>query len=337
MKGIGRTDAPPRPTLKTIADLCGLGVPTVSRALNNSPEIGEDTKRRIREIADEIGYVPDRAGLRLRTGRTHVISLVFLMNRDDHLGRLIPAIATALLSSSFQISISPALTVEDGLAAIRQVVEGRLADAVVFNATLVDDPRVAYLVERGFPFATHGRNSWSDRHPYYDFDNGSFARAAGQLLHSRGRRCLGLFGPSHNRTYGRDTFLEAGNVASELDMTFGELDRFINDPLVEMQASAQRFLSLHPDFDGFVCSSDAAALAVASVLEQSGRIIGRDVDIVAKGTRAFLSMVNPAIIAIEEDVDRAAEFLAAAVLQAIRDPNLPPMQAVEQPDFSKYS
>ena len=61
---------PRRPTLRTIADLCGLGVPTVSRALNDSPEIGEETKRRIRQIAEEVGYIPDRAGLRLRTGQT---------------------------------------------------------------------------------------------------------------------------------------------------------------------------------------------------------------------------------------------------------------------------
>lgn len=336
MTGNGRQDARQRPTLKTIAELCGLGVPTVSRALNDSSEIGEETKRRIRRIADEIGYTPDRAGLRLRTGRTNMISLVVAMDRDDPFCQLIPAVASALLPTSFQVSLSSSRTVDAGLAAIRQVVDGRLADAVIFNATLIEDPRVAYLLERGFPFATQGRNSLSDRHPYCDFDNQAFARMAGQLLDQRGRSCLTLFGPPPERQDGHDTYLGASQVAAERKLTLREVDTFSSDPLAALHASAQRFVTLHPDCDGFVCSSGAAAMAVVSALRQSGRIIGRDVDVVAKGSRSFLTMVSPDLLVIEENIGLAAEFLAKAVLQAIRSPDLPPMQTVERADFSDY-
>lgn len=324
-----------RPTLKTIADLCGLGVPTISRALNDSPEIGEETKRRVRQIAEEVGYVPDRAGLRLRTGRTFVISLVFLMSRDDQMGRIIPSIAKSLLSTRFQIGITPALSQEEGLAAVRQVVEGRMADAVIFNETLVEDPRVAYLLDRRFPFATHGRSSLADQHPHFDFDNGAFARMAAQVLHRRGRSCLSLFGPPHERHYGLETFREASRTSAELGLCFGEIEgAHSSDALADQQAAARRFVVEHPECDGFVCSSGPATLAVASALAEAGRVIGKDVDVIAKGSRAFLAMVNPAIVAIEEDVQRGADFLARAVLQAIQEPDLPPMQEVEQPDFS---
>jgi LacI family transcriptional regulator len=325
---------PRRPTLKTIARICGLGVPTVSRALNDSPEIAEATKRRIRQIAEEIGYVPDPAGQRLRTGRTQVISLVFVMNRDEQLGRLIPSIATALLGTGFQIGIVPALTHEAGLEAIRRVVENHSADAVVFNETLVDDPRVPYLLDRGFPFATHGRNALSDRHPHYDFDNAAFARLAAQLLHRRGRRALALFGPPQVSNFGRETFLGASAGAGEFGLSFLQVDGYSSDPLAEVRAAAQRFVAGHPDCDGYVCSSGPAAMAVAAALKQSGRVLGRDVELIAKGSRVFLQMIDPAIVAIEEDVGRAADFLARAVLQAIRAPDLPPMQDVEPPDFS---
>ena len=59
----------PPPTLKDIAQLSGLAVPTVSRALSGASDIGMKTRERVRKIADEIGYVPNRAGLRLRTGK----------------------------------------------------------------------------------------------------------------------------------------------------------------------------------------------------------------------------------------------------------------------------
>ena len=322
-----------RPTLKTIAELCGLGVPTVSRALNDSPEIGAETKRRIRQIAEEIGYVPDRAGLRLRTGRTQVISLVFVMNRDEQLGRLIPALATALLSTPFQIGIVPALTHEDALASIRKLVEQRMADAVVFNETLFEDPRVSYLLEQGRPFATHGRNTLAHLHPHYDFDNAAFARQAAQILHGRGRRSLALFGAPQVSNYGRETLEGAAKAAADLGLAFQRVEGHSNDPLAEIQSAAALFVAQHPDCDGYVCSSGMAAMAIVSALSQAGRVIGQDVDVIAKGSRVFLQMIHPAIVAIEEDVTRAASFLARAVVQAVNDPAQPPMQEIEVPDF----
>lgn len=326
-----------RPTLKTIADLCGLGVPTVSRALHDSHEIGEETKRRIRQIAEEVGYVPDRAGQRLRTGRTFTISLVFRISPDDQMSRLIPSIARALLSTRFQITITPALSHEDGLQAIRQVVEERMADAVIFNETLIDDPRTAYLLECGFPFVTHGRSNLSHLHSHYDFDNGAFADGAAQLLRHRGRRQLALFGPPHERQYGVDTFLRAAEAATSLGLCFEEIPGAnISSSLAELQTAARRYVAAQPSCDGFVCSSDVAALAVNSALIEAGRTIGKDVDLIVKGSRQLLGMVNPGICVIEENAQRAADFLARAVLHAIRSPELSPMQEVEHPDFSEF-
>ena len=44
-----------RPTLKTIAYITGLGVTTVSRALNDAPDIGQATKERVRLVAEHLG------------------------------------------------------------------------------------------------------------------------------------------------------------------------------------------------------------------------------------------------------------------------------------------
>lgn len=71
-----------RPTLKTIAFMTGLGVTTVSRALKDAPDIGAETKERVRLVAKQIGYQPNRAGVRLRTGKTNVISLVLTLEEE---------------------------------------------------------------------------------------------------------------------------------------------------------------------------------------------------------------------------------------------------------------
>src|SRR5690606_6968052 len=108
----GATEAAPQsapPTLKTIAFMTGLGVTTVSRALKNAPEIGEETKRRVQLVARQVGYRPNRAGVRLRTGKTNVISLI--LNTDEQLmgfiSDMIAGVAAELAGSPYHLILTP--------------------------------------------------------------------------------------------------------------------------------------------------------------------------------------------------------------------------------------
>ena len=94
----GLVNAGERPTLKTIARISGLAVTTVSRAMRDESDIGADTKELVARIAEAIGYVPNRAGLRLRTGRTNVISLVVPAEGDvlNNVAKLTNSIAKEL-------------------------------------------------------------------------------------------------------------------------------------------------------------------------------------------------------------------------------------------------
>jgi len=98
-----------RPTLKTIARISGLAVPTVSRALGDADDIGFDTKALVNRIADQIGYIPNRAGVRLRTGRTNVISLVVPAEGDalNNASKLTNSIAHELRHTQYHLNMLP--------------------------------------------------------------------------------------------------------------------------------------------------------------------------------------------------------------------------------------
>ena len=64
-----------RPTLRSLAEITGLGISTVSQALRDSPEIAIETRKRVQLAAQQMGYRPNRAGVRLRTGKSNVITI----------------------------------------------------------------------------------------------------------------------------------------------------------------------------------------------------------------------------------------------------------------------
>lgn len=64
-------------SMKDISKVCGVSVATVSKALNNHSDIGEETKQYIKKVAREMGYLPNSAARALKTNRTHSIGVLF--------------------------------------------------------------------------------------------------------------------------------------------------------------------------------------------------------------------------------------------------------------------
>jgi LacI family transcriptional regulator len=309
-----------RPTLKTIAAATGLAVATVSRALKDAPDIGEETKRRVRETAARLGYRPNRAGVRLRTGKTNVIALVLSAEADvmNHTSRLIYSIANALRGSAYHLVVMPFFPDQDPMEPIRYIVETGSADGVILNQTKPDDPRIRYMTERGFPFAAHGRTDMGLDHPYFDFDNESFSRLAVQALHARGRKRLMLIAPPRGHNYARHMITGFADAAAQAGVSFEILDTATSDSGSAVIAAAvrARFAAPSPP-DGLLLGSTTAAMASVAGAERQGFRIGTDFDVVAKEAIPFLRSFRHQIIVGFEDVDTAGNFLARAVVAVI--------------------
>lgn len=326
------SDQNEKPTLKTISKLSGLAVPTVSRALNDAPDIGDKTKKLVRKIANEIGYVPNRAGVRLRTGRTNVISLVMSTDHDNHTGRFISSVAGGLQNTPYHMIVTPYFPTQDPMQPVRYIVETGSADAIILNQITRDDARIAYLMERNFPFATHGRTDWPDQHAYYDFDNEAYGQLAANHLSQRGRKHIALLGPPLEHNYGRH-LLDGVTAATEAN---GQTLHVISDvnsdtPGRKLHPYLLNFLQEHPEIDGIITASTNAATSATGAVEGTNRKLGVDTDVYTKEASPFLSLLRPEILVCPEAIGDAGAFLAKAAIQAIRDPDAQPMQKLEVP------
>lgn len=325
---------PGRPTLKTISELSGLAIPTVSRALHDAPDIGEATKRRVQELAEKIGYRPNRAGLRLRTGKTNVIALVLATNHDmmNFTARLITAIAAGTRGTAYHLIITPYFPDQNLMDPIRYLVETRSADGIILNQIEPEDPRVAYLMEQDFPFATHGRTRWCDRHPYVDFDNTVFGRIGAERLIEKGRRHLLIIAPPRNQNYAMNIIEGVGAATSAAGARFEILDGVTSDsPSLDIEAAVRARFGAGDRPDGILCASTSAAIAATAGIEISGLVLGREVDVIAKEALPFLRRFRPEILTVFEDVAQAGAVLTKAVIQAIDSPDLPPIQVLDAP------
>ena len=334
-KTLPGTDGPSgRPTLKTIAYMTGLGVTTVSRALNDAPDIGQATKERVRLVAKQIGYRPNRAGVRLRTGKTNVISLI-LSIETEVLGltsHLVYGISEYLAGSPYHLIVTPYNLKSDPLDPVRYIVETASADGIIFSRTEPQDARVRYLAARGFPFATHGRTELDIVHPYYDFDNARFAEIAVERLAARGRRRLALVGPPAHLTYARHMAEGFQRGVEGRDLVDVPVRGVTTDGSYEaIQGEIQRVMASRRRPDGMVCGSAAAAIAAIGGAEAAGLRIGRDFDVAVKESFNLMRKFRGDVEVVHEDFRAAGMGLADAVVRTIQGVAAGELQILDVP------
>lgn len=310
-----------RATLRTVADATGLAVTTVSRALANDPRIAAQTRELVANAARAQGYVPDRAAQRLRTGRTKVVQLLLSLDHE-FLGfthDLLGGLTEALQGTGYSVTLFPDVMHKDRMSAVRQIVENRLGDGVVMNRTEPFDPRVRYLTEQGFPFVSHGRTEFTIPHPWVDYDNEAFARAAVARLAQKGRSRILMILPEARYTFAQH--LRYGLVAAcrERGLAWETPETVtLSTPATEIAAFLRARLAGPEAPDGLVCVGEVAAIACLSAMADLKLEPGRQLDVVAKRASAIFDLLRPTVDTVFEDLWDAGRAMGDTLLRSMR-------------------
>ncbi|MFD1744661.1 LacI family transcriptional regulator [Rhizobium helianthi] len=327
-----------RPTLKTIAFMTGLGITTVSRALKDAPDIGTETKERVRLVAAQLGYQPNRAGVRLRTGKTNVIALVLSIEEElmGFTSQMMFGISEVLAGTQYHLVLTPHVHHRDPMVPIRYILDTGSADGVIISRTSPDDPRVALMTERRFPFATHGRTDMGICHPFHDFDNESYTYQAVKKLVEKGRRHIALLAPPARLSYYLHSRIGFERALAETGAREVSMGRVTSEaPLETLRSSMESLMRSGDPPDGIVSISGSSSIALVAGLEAAGKRLGHDLDMVSKQSADFLNWIRPEILTVNEDVRQAGRELAKAVIARIDGiaPDL--LQSISRPVWSE--
>lgn len=316
-----------RPTLKTIATITGLGITTVSRALKDAPDIGQKTKKRVREVAESIGYTPNRAGVGLRTGKTNVISLVLSLDEEvmGLTSHIVRGLSEALSTSPYHLTITPYSLGNSPLDTIRYITEHRSADGIILSRIEPLDERVRYLQKRQIPFATHGRTMLDFEHPFHDFDNEKFTADAVNHLVSKNRSKIALLGPPDTLTYYHHAQTGYINALQMCGLAPAQAFKCsTDDSLDSIEACSNAMFKRKDRPDSVISLSGGSTIALCAGIEAAGLVIGKDVDIVSKQNVGVLQKIRPEIVTMNEDIHLAGRELAMFVIRSIE--NTPPTE-----------
>ncbi|MFP5391101.1 MAG: substrate-binding domain-containing protein [Gammaproteobacteria bacterium] len=274
--------------LKSLARTLGISKTTVSRALNGYPEVNVHTRARVLAAAKEAGYEANPMARSLAVGRTNVFGIIYPLLPSD-LGdpmflSVVGGMSNALEKSKMNLIIAPVSPANE-LPSYDKMVRGRRVDGLVVSRTLVRDERIAYLVEKKFPFVAHGRTTLSQPYAWFDYDHDAGMRMACQHLLGFGHRRIALISAHLELNFAaerRRAFLgclqEAGVQVNPAYLHQDSLDRRTG------YQAMQALLELNPRPTAVIVDNHLSGVGAVRALLDHGVAIGRDVSVIVWGS-----------------------------------------------------
>lgn len=311
------------PTIKTLADLTGYSIATISKALRDSPVVAQATKDAIFKAAQDIGYQANARGMALRTGKTYQAAVLMPITavRDYEWDgveytQILSGISQALEGSDYRISAHVIRDTQDGCDMARRIMDQGLADGIIFSGILADDPRIDLLVESGFPFVSLGRCRKPLVYAHVDIDNEWAAFAATERLIAGGHRRIALINPQRPLSYAMDridgftrAFGEAGLETPTDLIAEGDLStRFGRESALEL-------LQRPEPPTAFICINESTTLGVLSGLGSLGRQVGTDIDVIAYDDINVSAYFTPPITTFYQPIEVLGRTLGQFLLQ----------------------
>lgn len=306
---------PARVSIRDVAQAAGTAVSTVSRALNDHPDVSAEKRQRIQAIAEALGYRQNVFARSLISGRSTLVGLVaneFNSFNGRYFAQLFQAIGGAARDRHLELLVSfPSATGEVMAACTSLYRQGIANGALVVSPAAGDEAGLQALQQAGFAIVVINPVSALPGLASIEPDNVAGAYAATRHLVDLGHRRIGLidylagYSSGRDRIAGYERALRAANIVPDASLTTIEMP--IGEAIAHLLASEPRPTAL-------VCFNDDMAHAAISDLIGRGFAVPRDISVVGFGDLPAPSHIGVGLTTVHQSIDtigkQAMEMLA---------------------------
>lgn len=295
--------------MKDIAEMCNVSTKTVSRVINGSSEVKEETRAKIEQVMQEHGYQANLLARGLKNKKTNTI-IVFIENHKERYWgmwhtKMLSNLFKEAKKKGFKIIVTPSSATghlddeTDGF----HLLASKMADGAVLLDNVNHDIRCDFLNKRKIPYVLLGQID-NDKVAYVDADNYNIGKLGCEYLADKGYKkiCL-LLG---QKQYHVNDLRAAGfeEVAKQRNIEY----RILYD-VDCMETAHDTAMEVRKDFeyDALYVSGSERAVGVYRALNEMNLSIPADVAVLGIDNLSICSYLYPAMTVIDQHCDIFAE------------------------------
>ncbi|HIE48233.1 TPA: LacI family transcriptional regulator [Candidatus Bipolaricaulota bacterium] len=291
------------PTIRDVAKRAGVAVSTASLALNGKPYVSRETRFKVLQAAEELGYHPHTLAKNLADGRTRnlglitPISLEHLFASAGFFSCLIRGMHRAAAEHGYNLSLHIAESEDEAVSRVRAAIRGRSVDGLIITNPTVTCPYLRDLKRHRIPFVFIGRPS--EEATYVDNDNVEVSRIGVRHLIECGHSRIAFLNGPAQFTFCVDRLLGYRAALAEAGLSHDE-DLVWSSDLTE-GAAYQVVWELAPrhQFTALFAGSDVQAVGAIRALQAQGFRVPQDVAVVCVNNTDLTRHFIPSLTAVD--------------------------------------
>lgn len=311
-----------QPTINDVARIAGVSKKTVSRVINRSPLLNEETRRKVEEVIAGLAYIPNPQARALALRRNFLIGLVHDNPNAQMVMNVQQGILEALHGTEFELVVRPvdrgSATMHDDL---RHFLERQRLFGVVILPPISENDRIAELcTEIGCRYVRMGSARLDDDDHMVASNDCEAVRGATEYLIAQGHRRIGLIAGPHGfrsareRRLGFEEALENAGIALPRSLIADG-----NYTFESGITAAERLLDLMPPPTAIFSCNDEMAAGVMHAARQRGLDIPRDLSIVGFDDTPVAAHVWPPLTTVRWPIASMARSAALKLTAGLEE------------------
>lgn len=305
-------------TIKDIAKAAGVSHPTVSRALNNHPAISEATRKRIIELAQRMGYVPNASARGLKTNRTCALGVIMHQIDDPFWSEVLDGVDSVLHPEGYSLFIASTHREKRREKGVVQAMVQRGVDGVILFSPQFRAGQCHILNSYDLPVVMVN-NEGAGECQYFIYNDDTYgAGLIAKHLIGLGHTRLAYLGKRDSES----SRIRLASFRAEMQAAGLPVDeRYIfhtstGDPPGGREG-AEYLLSLDEIPSGIMCYNDFLATGVYNYLQEKGLRIPQDVSVTGFDNISIAKYLSPPLTTLHQYKFQLGEEAARMMLEVL--------------------
>lgn len=322
-------------TLRDIAEHLGVNTSTVSRALNpeTSKMLTDEQNRRVRQAAEELGYVPNTMAYALKKGRSMAIGIII----PDLMNPVFPPILKGVMNYLNKQSYTSIIAYSENdidlaLTEIKRM-KGRQVDGFILAGSFREDPSVDFCVDHKIPAITVGRSVDKNVVDKIVIDNESGMQQALEHLQALGHKRIALISAPQNISDGYERYTAYCNLLADSGIKVDD-ELIVEAEAFTLEAgrkATRELLSRGASFSAVIAANDLVGIGCIEEMEKQNLHCPDDVSVIGFNNMPYLDQFRVPLTTIEIPRARMGEKAAKMILERLKNPDMPLQHIVLEP------
>lgn len=289
-------------TIKELAKITGLSVSTLSRVINDHPDVASQTRRRVKKIIEKFGYTPNLLAKDLRLQSTKTIGVVISDISNPFFASVVKGIENTARQRKYHIILCES-TEQDKLELEEESIETLLKKRVAGLLLTPAHEKVMDILAkkgRGIPFVLMSRHFVKTPTNYVVSDDTLGSYLATEHLIKKGHRKILYLNGSSRLSDARDRLVGYKKALLEKGISFDEglVKTVPGINMEEAYNAVKRILAKKVDFTAIFCFADYLAMGAMKAIHGAGLRIPDDIAVVGYDDVEVASILEPPLTTI---------------------------------------